>query len=1689
MKKLTTGLIGLLLALVLCVSLLPVTAQAADTPSVENWNIALKDNIVVNFNVNVPDVSNTTISATVNGAAVETSQSVSGNICTVSVSLAAAQLNDSIKLIYNVNGTQSESREYTVKEYAGYISDGKYDVAVKQMVNQMLSYGGAAQTYFNYNADALANEGVQSINANITLPTSVPAVSVNDNLDKVRYYGTSLVFRSQVYARFYFTMDDRNAEINNYVVTINGQDCPYGKFYDPEGRFNYFADSPGITPNNYDKPLEVVITNTVDNTTLTVSYSPLNYIVNKASSSTANLPELMKAMYGYHVESYQYVNYENAVGTTFNSLLGYGKNGIQYDEISKVQLIFAGAAANSMPVAQDYYPQSADCIKLVRNGETTSVADVTKAAIQKRSEDAYHIYATNLTVELQDQDVLIVEGKFSTDRADTYYDGETMNIAKAYVYVDLSYEKAATITSAEPLLWQTVNVGPFYTHSQSNSYTETQQKPYRYMAADENDMPFEDNCWDYSYMATGNASLIHVHDGVALQISDGFLYDAHKIALTEEAKPAEPYITMDMQIDTLAGNWTDDIEVRFYTYNFEGDPYNAFTDKVTLKAGQTQTVKLNATNYLVNGELTGIGIGIFGGPEWNTQISDGVYDRHTVTISNVKLEGAQSVDFDLSQSTIASGTNNTGYTGGNGSGTAVFGENIVISNGFRYDVHKLSLSEATSTYVTMDVQIDTLGGNWANDIAVRFYAYNFEGNPYNTYTDLVTFREGEKQTVTLDATKYLVDGKLSGIGIAIFGGPAWDAKLPDGYTPDRHTVSISNVKLEGAQSADFDLTQSTVASGTADTGFTDGNGNGKAAVVDYVSDSLDVNGLLIKKWGTKDYYIEGGGYDSTTLQDGEYFILKGQFRNDEQRTVINVAKTYIYMYFDGNVTISDNQPTTVNAGLMQSHSNSHGDYGIYFKLDANAAPYSGWDYEYTQTSADNLKLIRNGEETSIGFGGRPLIVKYGETDYYLKLEKWSVGDIYGQNGGTAPITTDDMLIVEGDFFNTTENVTLNVTKSYIYYDGGKWVCSTETPNVVDVVHLESNPDNGWSSTSYDVPGGMYFTAAENAAPYNTDWSLRYTPTGVDAIKLIRNGVETSIANTGAETIVKYRETEYYLEFWPFANAKPMLAGDILIIDGWFYNAANNIYIDVEKTYITLFADGTIACTKEMPVSHTVNLDANGGSCSTTSLTTTTGGKVTLPDATRTNYTFGGWSDGTTTYAAGTKLTVTSDMNLTAQWTINQYTVNYNYNGVDGSPASATVNAGSAVTLPTPTRANYTFNGWSDGSNTYAGGASYTVNGNVTLTAQWTIIQYTVNYNYNGGSGSPASATVNAGSATTLPATPTRSGYRFTGWYTAASGGTKVGDANASYTPTGNVTVYAQWIAQYTVTYDSNGGNSTPDSVTVDSGTTIVLAAAPSRSSYTFKGWSDGSTTYDAGASYTVNGNVTFTAQWQRCLVEGTLITMADGTLKAVEDIVVGDEVLTWSFINGTYEIAPVCLAVDDGVGEYTILTLNFEDGTALRVIDEHGVFDADLNKYAYINPENVDEYIGHVFVKLNADGSVTTTKFTGYSLSTETVGCYTLQTAFNVNCVAEGLLTQTPPLCEGYFDYFEMGDFMQYDQEKMQADIEKYGLYTYEDFQDYLTYDAFIAFNGPYLKVAVGKGYFTFDYLVEKIKSFGIGIE
>lgn len=140
-------------------------------------------------------------------------------------------------------------------------------------------------------------------------------------------------------------------------------------------------------------------------------------------------------------------------------------------------------------------------------------------------------------------------------------------------------------------------------------------------------------------------------------------------------------------------------------------------------------------------------------------------------------------------------------------------------------------------------------------------------------------------------------------------------------------------------------------------------------------------------------------------------------------------------------------------------------------------------------------------------------------------------------------------------------------------------------------------------------------------------------------------------------------------------------------------------------------------------------------------------------------------------------------------------VTFDANGGSVSDNSKTVYYGQTYgTMPVPTRSNYGFDGWytePSGGTKITENTAVTALVNQTLYAHWVANKFTLTYNANGGSVSPGSKAMTFGeSYGTLP-TPTRSHYNFDGWYTSASGGTKV---SASTTPTSatDVTIYAHW---------------------------------------------------------------------------------------------------------------------------------------------------------------------------------------------------------------------------------------------------------------------------------------------------------
>lgn len=227
------------------------------------------------------------------------------------------------------------------------------------------------------------------------------------------------------------------------------------------------------------------------------------------------------------------------------------------------------------------------------------------------------------------------------------------------------------------------------------------------------------------------------------------------------------------------------------------------------------------------------------------------------------------------------------------------------------------------------------------------------------------------------------------------------------------------------------------------------------------------------------------------------------------------------------------------------------------------------------------------------------------------------------------------------------------------------------------------------------------------------------------------------------------------------------------------------------------------------------------------------------------------------------------INLYERQSLRTYTLTYDANGGTVSPSSKSITYSKEYgALATPVREGYVFDGWytaKTGGSQVTSSTIHNTLGDVTIYAHWSIIYVTVTYNGNGGTPSRASDEVAFGQSTALPTATRTGGYRLLGWYTASSGGNKVGDANTSYSPTSSITLYAQWIKTYVVSYKFNGGSTADYSETHDVNTRITLPSGGSRQYYNFDGWytsqTGGTRVGGSGDAYTVTADITLHAQW------------------------------------------------------------------------------------------------------------------------------------------------------------------------------------------------------------------------------------
>lgn len=409
--------------------------------------------------------------------------------------------------------------------------------------------------------------------------------------------------------------------------------------------------------------------------------------------------------------------------------------------------------------------------------------------------------------------------------------------------------------------------------------------------------------------------------------------------------------------------------------------------------------------------------------------------------------------------------------------------------------------------------------------------------------------------------------------------------------------------------------------------------------------------------------------------------------------------------------------------------------------------------------------------------------------------------------------------------------------------------------------------------------------------------------------------------------------------------------------------------------------------------------------------------------------------------------------------------------------------------------------------------------------------YTVSFNTNGHGTAPTDITdITSGTTITEPTAPTAEGFTFGGWYKEEDC-TNQWDFSTD-TVTANTTLYAKWTAQMTyiltipatVNVSSSGYNAFENGIKIsklqnleagkdglevtassennwrlkDASNEISYglrssAESDNQSAFRFSGTGDitsdtgetqpcgiyvDPTEYESAAAGTYSDVITWTvdAYSENCILAGSMITLADGSQKMIDDVTMQDKLMTFSFYKGATDgNYPLSILKHENKKAY-VITITLDNGTVLEMCDWQQYFDMDAKAYFDIDTENYADVIGRHIMYIN-EGIAGTATIVDTTLEYRVCTSYEIFTEYNKNFVANGILTLEPGT---YLDgVYTIGDDLKINQEIYQADVRKYGRYTYEQFAYLMSENGFNAMNIADRKIAVGKGIISEEELFE----------
>jgi uncharacterized repeat protein (TIGR02543 family) len=684
------------------------------------------------------------------------------------------------------------------------------------------------------------------------------------------------------------------------------------------------------------------------------------------------------------------------------------------------------------------------------------------------------------------------------------------------------------------------------------------------------------------------------------------------------------------------------------------------------------------------------------------------------------------------------------------------------------------------------------------------------------------------------ADSYTVTAKLGStvIGTCVVLSPATNCTISGLTNNTAYTLTAIASNKTGTSAA------STGVSGTPK-GFVVSYNPGGGVVLP-TSDTFSVGTPLTLPLPTKSGYNFLGWFDTSTA--GTNLGLNGgAYSPSESRTVYAQWTAIPY-----TISYNGNGATSGSAPANGTYSLTSGNYVIANKntLAKTGYLFDGWlsdtgtavavGANYTRLANLNLYARWTAETYTVTFnanGGSGSVpvksgtVIIGETFTAPSTSITLSGSTFaGWSDGIRTYLPGDVITAGGS--NLTLTALWNGTQYVVIYslNGGSGTTPT-SPNfymneTLTVASIGSVVKSGFTFSGWVESGTAYSPAATYTMParnitFIAQWSgLVYTIT---------------YATTGATTGTPSRTTD---SFTYGGSAISLPSAGSMVKAGYTFAGWAETTTVISGSY----APSSNVTLQPVWSANTqiFTFDANGasGSVPATASYISGGTAVTAPgqgSLSKPGFTFGGWSDGTTTYSAGSSITGTTNKTLTAIWTPETYAITYltgtaNNNAIVdaiGLPSTSATAYGSSFTLGNPETRTvtdnglvYAFAGWESNGQTYQAGTSVVMGTSApTFTATWLRL-YEVRYYMNGGVDTGMTQGVlyaNGASVTIDTATPTRIGYTFAGW-NDQSGNAVIG--NTYSISATNYLFYARWSANnYTLSYSSAGGSTAPSNTT------------------------------------------------------------------------------------------------------------------------------------------------------------------------------------------------------------------------------------------------------------------------------------